>query len=303
MWAIVVHGGAGQITSTSENEHKALLEAVKSGAEILASGGSALDAVEKAVVVMEDSGLFNAGSGSCLNMAGEVEMDAAIMSGRKAGAVACVKRIKNPIKAARKVMELTDHVILSGEFAEKFAVRLGLETSDFITEEKMEKQRKLMELFRRGEWYYKVNKELLDRYPELVHGTVGAVAVDSKRELAAATSTGGVWLKLPGRIGDTPIIGAGTYADERIALSATGIGEYIIKTGLGIRASMMAEMGMRADEIARALISRVSSEFGTGIAGVIVVDREYRMGIDYNTAGMRRGWMRSNMKRPIVIDI
>jgi len=303
MWTIVVHGGAGQITSTSGNEHEALLEAVKSGAEILASGGSALDAVEKAVVVMEDSGLFNAGSGSCLNMAGEVEMDAAIMSGRKAGAVACVKRIKNPIKAARKVMELTDHVILSGEFAEKFAVRLGLETSDFITEEKMEKQRKLMELFRRGEWYYKVNKELLDRYPELVHGTVGAVAVDSKRELAAATSTGGVWLKLPGRIGDTPIIGAGTYADERIALSATGIGEYIIKMGLGIRASMMAEMGMRADEIARALISRVSSEFGTGIAGVIVVDREYRMGIDYNTAGMRRGWMRSDMKRPVVVDI
>jgi beta-aspartyl-peptidase (threonine type) len=303
MWAIVVHGGAGQITSASREEHEALLEAVKSGAEVLASGGSSLDAVERAVIVMEDSGFFNAGSGSCLNIAGEVEMDAAIMSGGKAGAVACVKRIKNPIRAARKVMELTDHVILSGEFAEKFAVKLGLETSNFITEEKMEKYRKLMEVFRRKEWYYKVNKDLLDRYPDLLHGTVGAVAVDSRRDLAAATSTGGVWLKLPGRIGDTALIGAGTYADSRVALSATGIGEYIIKMGLGTRAGMMAEMGMRADEIARALISRMSSEFGRGIAGVIVLDRDYRMGIDYNTAGMRRGWMRSDMKRPVVIDI
>lgn len=303
MWAIVVHGGAGQITSTSEREHEALLEAVKSGAEILASGGSALDAVEKAVLVMEDSGLFNAGSGSCLNMAGEVEMDAAIMSGGRAGAVACVKRVKNPIKAARKVMELTDHVILSGEFAEKFAVKMGLETSNFITEEKLEKHKKLMEVFRKGEWYYKVNRDLLDRYPELIHGTVGAVAVDSRRGLAAATSTGGVWLKLPGRIGDSALIGAGTYADDRVAISATGIGEYIIKMGFGIRASVMAEMGMRADEIARALISKTSSEFGEGIAGVIVVDRDYRIGVDYNTAGMRRGWMRSDMRRPVVVDI
>ncbi|MGC8932282.1 MAG: isoaspartyl peptidase/L-asparaginase family protein [Candidatus Methanodesulfokora sp.] len=303
MWAIVIHGGAGQITSTSEREHEVLLEAVKSGAEVLASGGSALDAVEKAVLVMEDSGLFNAGSGSCLNIAGEVEMDAAIMSGGRAGAVACVKRIKNPIKAARKVMELTDHVILSGEFAERFAIKMGLETSNFITEEKMERYRKLMEVFNRKEWYYKLNKDLLDRYPELIHGTVGAVAIDSKRELAAATSTGGVWLKLPGRIGDSAVIGAGTYADERVAISATGIGEYIIKMGFGIRASVMAEMGMKADEIARALIAKTSSEFGRGIAGVIVVDRNYRIGVDYNTAGMRRGWMRSDMKRPVVVDL
>ena len=303
MWAIVIHGGAGQITSTSEREHEVLLEAVKSGAEVLASGGSALDAVEKAVLVMEDSGLFNAGSGSCLNIAGEVEMDAAIMSGGRAGAVACVKRIKNPIKAARKVMELTDHVILSGEFAERFAIKMGLETSNFITEEKMERYRKLMEVFNRKEWYYKLNKDLLDRYPELIHGTVGAVAIDSKRELAAATSTGGVWLKLPGRVGDSAVIGAGTYADERVAISATGIGEYIIKMGFGIRASVMAEMGMKADEIARALIAKTSSEFGRGIAGVIVVDRNYRIGVDYNTAGMRRGWMRSDMKRPVVVDL
>ncbi|PNV77589.1 MAG: hypothetical protein C0200_05400, partial [Thermoproteota archaeon] len=106
-----------------------------------------------------------------------------------------------------------------------------------------------------------------------------------------------------GRIGDSAVIGAGTYADERVAISATGIGEYIIKMGFGIRASVMAEMGMKADEIARALIAKTSSEFGRGIAGVIVVDRNYRIGVDYNTTGMRRGWMRSDMKRPVVVDL
>ncbi len=224
-YVLVIHGGAGTILRenlSTEIEQKyisKLKEALLVGADVLKSGGSSLDAVTETILVLEDSPLFNAGKGAVFTAEGVNEMDASIMDGRdlNAGAVAGVKTIKNPIMAARAVMENSPHVLLTGAGADTFALHQGLTIVDptyFFTERRWESYKKV-----------KAKKEQGEK-----HGTVGAVALDLQGNLAAATSTGGMTYKMKGRVGDSPIIGAGTYADNNTcAVSATGHGEYFIR--------------------------------------------------------------------------
>ncbi len=223
MKKVIVHGGAGDF-STSDHDiseyKKGVEEAALSGYEALKKG-NALDAVVEAVSSLEDNPLFNAGTGSVLNLDGEVEADAMVMFRGNAGAVGALKGTKNPVRVARLVMEKTDHVLLVGEGAYKFA-RLYFNDYNPVTEERKQRFEELKAKFMKGDTRWKKNVTLFN------HGTVGAVAFDG--ELAAATSTGGIWLKMKGRVGDTPLVGCGTYCGEKAGLSATGIGENIMRS-------------------------------------------------------------------------
>jgi L-asparaginase / beta-aspartyl-peptidase len=272
---IAVHGGAGmRKPDRPDDRHRAALRrALEAGRDVLAGGGSSLDAVCAAVVVLEDSPLFNAGRGSCLNADGEIEMDASVMEGdeRRAGAVAAVRHIRNPVLAARTVMERTAHVLLAGDGAERLAKREGLHFEPAAYFETAEKR----DAWKRG--------------PEKPHGTVGAVALDSDGHLAAATSTGGYNAKLPGRVGDSPLIGAGTCADDRAcAISCTGLGEAFIRCTAAY--DVVARMRYRGDSLAaagRAVLANVKKLGGYG--GLIAIDREGRVVMPFNTEGMHRG--------------
>lgn len=264
--AIVVHGGCGRVEESSLEERRAgVRQAAERGWEILRAGGSALDAAEAAVVVLEDLPVFNAGRGSALTRDGRIEMDAAIMDGatRRAGAVACVSTIAHPIQLARRVMEASPHVLLCGAGAEAFAVEQGLPGCDW---------RELVVADRRRQW-------------EREHGTVGAVALDARGGLAAATSTGGTSGKLPGRIGDTPIIGAGTYADQAAAVSCTGTGESILRMTLARMAALWWERLREAQAAAERALAELAAEVG-GEAGLILVDRGGGFAIAQNTPHM-----------------
>jgi len=220
---LFVHGGAGRIP---EDKAKLYAEGVRKAAEaglrVLKSGGSALDAIEEAVAYMEDDPTFNAGRGSALNREGFIEMDAIIMDGAtlRMGAVAAVRRVKNPIKLARAIMERTEHNMFAGEWADRLAEVLGLELADpsyFITEQ------------RRRKWE-EMRVKRVNPAKEFTRSTVGAVAVDAEGNVAAATSTGGTSLKMPGRVRDTPLVRSGAYADNLLgAASATGLGETIMR--------------------------------------------------------------------------
>lgn len=289
-YVLVIHGGAGVMEPkdfTPELE-KAYLdklqEALDSGKTILAAGGAALDAVVASVKVMEDSPLFNAGKGSVFTEAGENEMDAAIMNGKdlSAGAVAGVKTIKNPIVAARKVMEESNHVLLVCEGAEKFAREHGVEMADpsyFFDQKRYDALLKARE-----------------------HGTVGAVALDKYGNLAAATSTGGMTNKMTGRVGDTPIIGAGTYANNKTcAVSATGHGEFFIRYTVAHDISALMEYkGLNLDEAAREVIFDKLLPIG-GSGGVIAVDKDGNFTMTFNSSGMFRGYATSDGKQGLAI--
>jgi beta-aspartyl-peptidase (threonine type) len=272
---IAVHGGAGARRGDRPGaRHRAALrQALEAGHALLAQGRSSLDAVCAAVAVLEDSPLFNAGRGSCLNADGEVEMDASVMDGDglRAGAVAAVRRIRNPILAARMVMEETQHVLMTGGGAERLAKRAGL---------KLEPVR----YFRTAE-----SLEAWKRRRATRHGTVGAVALDGEGHLAAATSTGGFSGKLPGRIGDSALIGAGTHADDRAcAVSCTGLGEAFIRAVAAH--DVVARMLYRGDSVAvaaRAVLTNVRKAGGDG--GLIAIDREGRVVMPFNSEGMHRG--------------
>ena len=273
--AIAVHGGAGVMRRDKPGaQHRAVLEqALQAGFAILRSGGASLDAVTAAVVVLEDSPLFNAGRGACFNADGEIEMDASVMEGKqlRAGAVAAVRHIRNPILAARMVMEKTRHVLLAGEGAERLA-----------------KQHELV--LERPE-YFHTERQILARRQNRknYHGTVGAVALDADGNLAAATSTGGYTGKLPGRIGDSPLIGSGNYADNRAcAVSGTGLGEAFIRAAVAY--DMTARMRYRGDSLAaaaRAALANVKKLGGDG--GLIAVDRRGNVVTPFNSEGMHRG--------------
>jgi len=224
MRKVVVHGGAGDLSRSDHDitEYKqGVEEAAFAGYDAL-KNGSALDAVVQAVCALENNPLFNAGTGSVLNFEGEVEADAMVMFRGSVGAVGALKETKNPVKVARLVMEKTDHVFLVGEGAYQFA-RLYFDEHNPITEERKRKHEELKSKFVRGDTRWKKNYDLIQNY-----GTVGAVAFDG--ELAAATSTGGIWLKMKGRVGDSPLVGCGTYAGEKAAVSATGMGENIMRS-------------------------------------------------------------------------
>jgi L-asparaginase / beta-aspartyl-peptidase len=296
-FGLAVHGGAGTIerskmTPEQEREYRAGLErALAAGYEILKRGGSSLDATEAAVRVLEDDPHFNAGKGSVFTSAGTNEMDAAIMDGKTlaAGAVASLKRIKNPISLARLVMEKSGHVMMDGEGAEAFARENGIELVDqkyFFTQERWEALQKIKAAEKNrtsgaGKMFLITDQ---DR-----HGTVGAVALDQNGNLAAATSTGGTTNKRPGRVGDTPVIGAGTYANNATcAVSATGDGEYFIRATVGRDVSALMEYrGMSLEEAAQAALDKVAKLGGTG--GLIAIDHQGKIALPFNTSGMYRG--------------
>jgi beta-aspartyl-peptidase (threonine type) len=308
-FGLVIHGGAGtiersEITPEKEREYRAGLErALTAGYEILKRGGSSLDATEAAVRVMEDDPHFNAGRGAVFTSAGTNEMDAAIMDGKTlaAGAVAVLKHVKNPISLARLVMEKSGHVMMDGEGAEAFAKENGIELVNekyFFTQERWDALQKIKaaEKKRTGG----AGKAFLITDQDR-HGTVGAVALDKNGNLAAATSTGGTTNKRPGRVGDSPIIGAGTYANNATcAVSATGDGEYFIRASVGHDISALMEYrGMSLEDSAQAVLDKVAKLGGTG--GLIAIDRQGQVALPFNTSGMYRGYVDLNGK--FVVEI
>ena len=296
-FTMAVHGGAGTIVRsrmTSEREaayHAGLRRSLDAGRTILAGGGSALDAVCAAVVALEDEPLFNAGRGAVYTSAGRQEMDAAIMDGRdrSAGAVAGICGPRNPILAARAVMESSGHVVLIGESAMEFCRRQGLafeEPSYFYTEQRWQALQETLAMRRSG-------RE--DEDESRKHGTVGAVARDRNGHLAAATSTGGMTGKSPGRVGDSPVIGAGTWADnETCAISATGHGEIFIRYAAAHEiASRMRHAGQSLEQASRAVVIDMLAPAG-GSGGVIAVDHTGHVSLPFNCSGMYRGVARGD---------
>jgi beta-aspartyl-peptidase (threonine type) len=285
--ALALHGGAGVLRRDKAGApHRAALEAaLEAGYEVLKNGGRSLDAVTAAVVVLEDSPLFNAGRGACFNAKGEIEMDASIMDGATlaAGAVAAVRRTRNPVLAARAVMEKSPHVLLSGQAADDFAGQhgLALETvAYFHTEARLA-----------------ALKKGLQRH----HGTVGAVALDAQGNLAAATSTGGYTGKLAGRVGDSPIIGAGTYADNRTcAVSGTGWGEAFIRVALAHEvSSRMRHLNEPLQKAAQSALKQVNRIGGDG--GLVAVDRRGNIAMPFNSEGMFRACVGVDGRRVVKI--
>jgi beta-aspartyl-peptidase (threonine type) len=292
-FALAVHGGAGTIRRgdmTAEREalyRTGLTRALIAGRDILASGGKALDAVTAAVCALEDDPLFNAGRGAVFTRAGTQEMDAAVMDGRdrRAGAVAGVLGPKNPVLAARAVMERSPHVMLIGDGAIRFCCEVGLEFADpdyFFTEARW---RALQTILAEGENAADAARR---------HGTVGAVARDCDGNLAAATSTGGMTGKLPGRVGDSPVIGAGTFADNAsCAVSATGHGEFFIRYAVAHElAARIAHAGLSPAAAAEAVVTELGRVGGSG--GVIAVGHDGTLALPFNCAGMYRGYVKDN---------
>ncbi len=291
-WAIVLHGGAGFIKTddfTAEKEvayHSALQEALRAGGKILASGGSATQAVEAAIILLEDNPLFNAGKGAVFNADGVNELDASFMDGKtlNAGAVVNVKRIKNPISAAIKVMEASPHVMLVSDGAETFAQLHGLELvepSYFFTENRWQSLQNTKERERRNQ---------ADETSK--SGTVGCVALDKSGNIAAGTSTGGMTNKRFGRVGDSPIIGAGTYAENNCCgISATGHGEYFIRHVVAYDiAARIKYAGESINDAASDIIHRKLKDMNVN-GGVIVLDKNGQIAMPFNTAGMFRGFL------------
>jgi len=278
---IAIHGGAGTIrrgemSATQAGRYRAALDhALRTGYEILKTGGSSLDAVVAAVAVLEDSPLFNAGRGAVYTADADNELDAAVMEGAtlRAGAVTCVRRIRNPVLAARAVMERSPHVLLAAAGAERFARREGLA---MVPAAYFGTRRRRLAL------------ERTQRTEAEMHGTVGAVALDCSGNLAAATSTGGYTGKLPGRVGDSPVIGAGTYADDRTcAVSCTGPGELFMRAVLAYDVS--ARMHYRARSLDRAAAEALAnlSRLG-GDGGLVAVDRRGNLAMPFSSQGMYR---------------
>lgn len=312
-FSIVIHGGAGTIlrenmSPEDEAAYKAKLEeAIRVGYEILKNGGSSLDAVEKTINVMEDSPLFNAGKGAVFTNAETNELDASIMDGKtlNAGASAGTTTVRNPINLARAIMEKSPHVMLSGKGAEEFAKGQGLqlvEPSYFFTEKRYQSLLKIKET-------EKIQLDHDDKtafYDPTIKdskfGTVGCVALDKNGNLAAGTSTGGMTNKRWGRIGDAPIIGAGTYANNNTcAVSSTGWGEFFIRAMVAHDISALMEYkGLTLQEAAKEVIQKKVPQLG-GDGGIVAVDKNGNMVMEFNTAGMYRASM--NDKGELYIGI
>ena len=285
-FGIVVHGGAGVLSNLSEEQQyiieQKVSETILSAYEILQKGGSSLDAVEFVVSEFEDSPLFNAGRGSVYTSEEIQEMDASIMFGfdRSAGSVASIKKIKNPIKLARKVLEETQHVLLVGEGAESFAESIGeviVEPSYFYSEKNLKRLRKLKSKLVE-------NHSIQDNI-----GTVGAVAIDKEGNISAATSTGGMTNKMPGRVGDTPIIGSGTWAQNNVCgVSSTGHGEFFIKFQVAKEVcTRMEYLNQSLKDSSHNIIKELNDIGASG--GLIAIDKDANISTPFNTEGMIRG--------------
>jgi len=302
---VVVHGGAGAWEPERWKRGLAgVKEAAEAGFKVLKTGGSALDSVEAAVMCMEDNEVFNAGLGSTLALDKRIEMEASIMDGKtlNAGAVGLLKDIKNPVHLARLVMENTDHVFLVADGAEKLADLYGLERREPLTELRLRYWRELTQKLKKGEMESlpKLSK-LLQSHPNLfATDTVGAVSLDKNGDTAAATSTGGRALKLPGRIGDSPLIGCGTYADNSSgACSTTGIGEVAIRLVLAKTACDLMRAGKSAQQAAENCIGHVNHKITLKSSmGLITVDAKGRVGAAHNTANLCWAYMTSDIRQP-----
>lgn len=302
-FGIVIHGGAGTIlkenmSDSLEAAYKAKLkEAISTGYEILKNGGTSLEAVTNTINVMEDSPLFNAGKGAVFTHEGSNELDASIMDGAtlNAGAVAGIKHIKNPIDLARDVMKKSEHVMLYGAGAEEFAQNLGykmMDTSYFYTQKRYESLQKVLEKEKS-----KNEKKISFEDPFIKNskfGTVGCAALDKHGNLASGTSTGGMTNKRWNRIGDAPIIGAGTYANNKTcAVSSTGWGEYFIRSVVAYDISALMEYkGMTLQEAASEVIQEKVPALG-GDGGIVAIDKDGNVAMEFNTAGMYRATMNS----------
>jgi len=291
--ALIAHGGAGKWRPGSDDDALVgLTAAVEAGRRVLAAGGSSLDAVCATVVALEDNPIYNAGTGAVLNFDGFCELDACVMESReaRAGAVSGLQRARNPILVARKVMEETDHVMLTGDGAQRFARVMGFPDHDPITPERradwFDKRNRLDEVL--GKHALKMRRFLQD-HPEYAGGTVGAAAVDSRGVLAAATSTGGVTLKMVGRVGDSPVPGAGNYACARVAASATGTGEFVLRS-LATRA--IAERVERGECLATAMeavLEGLGRDYDADV-GLIAVDAAGTPVARHRTRDMPHAW-------------
>lgn len=314
-YVLVIHGGAGTILKsqmTAEKEkayNEALNTALDKGRAVLEKGGTAMDAVEATVRFMEDNPLFNAGKGAVFTNEGKNELDAAIMDGKTlaAGSVAGVTNIRNPISAARAVMEKSPHVMMAGKGAEQFAKLQGLEIVDpsyFYTEDRWRglqnaKRQDSLKTDTAGK------KSGLLKQPEnkdYKYGTVGAVALDKHGNLAAATSTGGMTNKRYGRIGDAPIIGAGTYANNKtVAISGTGWGEYFIRLVIAKSISDMMEFGnWSLEKASNEMVMKRLPELG-GDGGLIAVDKNGNIAMPFCTEGMYRGFVKEGGEKVVKI--
>ena len=315
---IIVHGGAGTLTPERlEITQEGCKEAVLIGWQILQRGGSALDAVEAAVRALEDNPNFNAGVGSCLTAEGNIEMDAGIMEGHtlQVGAVAAVELIKNPIGLARKVLE-GPHVLLIGPGAQEFACQHDIPSCtleelwtqrqhDNWLKARAEQDSSTEPRYHRREIARLAARPTRDQRgkstedePEKKHGTVGAVAIDEQGRLAAATSTGGIHNKYPGRVGDSPLVGCGFYADDNAAISCTGYGEDFIRLMIAKRAADVVARGSVAREAAEAAIAFLGAK-ASGTGGLILVDRHANVGFAWNSEHMVHAYISSGMQEPV----
>lgn len=293
--AIIVHGGAGELAP----ERRAIVEAgareaVLVGWRVLQSSGSALDAVESAVRALEDNPEYNAGTGACLNSDGNIQLDAGIMDGvhLQVGAIAEVERIKNPISLARRVLE-SPHVLLVGGGAAQFALEHSIvqcTLEELITERQHA-------IWREEIASREARGEAREARPG-EHGTVGAVAIDMSGALAAATSTGGIHNKYPGRVGDSPLVGCGFYADEYAAVSCTGHGEDFVRLLIAKRAADGVASGLSAREAALSSIAFLGAR-ATGTGGLILVDRNGSVGFAWNSNNMIHAYIMEGMEEPI----
>ncbi len=300
MVALIVYGGAWDIPDALVEPHRVGVQrALMVGMSVLNDGGSSVEAVEAAIMVMEDDETFDAGVGSFLNLSGEVELDASIMDGKafRAGAVAAVQNIRNPIKLARTVMEESENVLLVGKGAVRFAKEHGIKTcsqDELITEREIQRWR---------EWQTKSPGSARDafRKKKIPNDTVGAVALDKNGAIASGTSTGGTPNKFPGRVGDSPIIGAGTYADNAVGgVSTTGWGEAMIKVVMA--KTVIDIMDRNGNDPALATLEgmKILERKAQGYGGIIALNMDGDVGIAYNTPRMARGYMTSELREPWV---
>lgn len=313
-WALVIHGGAGTIergsmTQEKESQYRsALTEALEAGAAVLANGGSSAEAVEATIHIMEDSPLFNSGKGAVFTSEGTVELDASFMDGAtgNAGAVAGVKTVRHPISAARMVMDSSVHVMMAGNGADQFARQMGLEivSNEYFFTDRRHNQLKRIQEQEQGTMLDHDSEGATEGMDPLdkKHGTVGCVALDMAGNLAAGTSTGGMTNKRFGRVGDSPVIGAGTYADNATCgVSCTGHGEYFIRNVVAYDvAARMKYLGESVATAADHVVNKHLVEQG-GTGGLIAMDAQGNIAMPFNTAGMYRGYLKADGE--IVIEI
>lgn len=315
-WAIALHGGAGNVPRNKTEAELAIYKAslnkaLQAGVRILEAGGTSLEAVTATVKLLENDPLYNAGKGGVFNAQGEIEMDASIMDGStlKCGGVSGMTMLKNPIMGARIVMEKTDHVLMAGPQANMFCISQGCEAVDpkyFFTGSRWSSFQKIMQKEKRSFPAVPLHgfpdgyepPALLPQADE-AKGTVGCVALDQNGNLAAATSTGGRTGKLPGRIGDSPVIGAGTFANQNMAFSGTGRGEEYIRHSLAARmAWMVGEQNMSLEEAGTKCLTKILAPKD---GGLIAVDKDGNLFLAENTGSMARGWAKSDGTQKVAI--